>query len=122
MLYSVLVSLKNRLFSVRLRWWIFLFGSLVSIGLSLILDPDAGLIGKLQHGALFLTYLTGQSKAVLVVFLAWGLMKALFDFVRKEELLGVAKQSPEGAGLYFIGMSIHFAATIAASIAALFAF
>ena len=69
-------------------------------------DPDT-LKYNLPFGASTIAQLITLAQVVLLVVVAHWSRNAMLPYVRAYELYIKAKQTPEGAGMYFIGVSLH---------------
>lgn len=82
-------------------------GSVLVILLSLMTDPDTGLIKELPFGAGTVATIVILLRAILYVALLHVSRKALTDYFDLEEYCNKAKQTAEGAGNAVIGIGIY---------------
>ncbi len=82
-------------------------GTFFVIFLSLITDPDTGLIQSLPFGAGTLATLVIVLKTILYTTLLHITRKGLLDYFDFKEFLDKAKQSSEGAGNAIIGVGLY---------------
>lgn len=81
-------------------------GSLLTILVLLMSDPDGGFVQNLPFGAGTLATLIILVSSILYVGLLHISRKALLDYLDLEEYFKKAIQTPEGAGLALIGVSL----------------
>lgn len=83
------------------------FGTFFVIVLSLLTDPDGGLIQALPFGAGTLATIVILFKAILYTALLHITRKGLIDYYDMEEFLNKSKQTSEGAGQAMIGVGLY---------------
>lgn len=86
--------------------FIWILGSLVLL-LSLLTDPDTGLIRELPFGAGTVATMVIMTRGILYAGLLHFTRKGLMDYFDLEEAWDEAKKSPQGAGLYAIGAGLY---------------
>lgn len=83
-------------------------GSLFVILLWLVSDPDAGIIQAMPIGAGIIATLVILSKSILYVGVLHLSRKALADYLDMKKIFEIAIQTPQGAGLATVAVSIIF--------------
>ena len=81
-------------------------GSLLTVLVLLLSDPDNSLITSLPVGAGTLTILIVLMSSILYVGLLHLSRRALMDYVDLSRFFTKALQSPEGSGLAIIGVGL----------------
>lgn len=97
---------------LRFRHVYVFFGSLMVVLLSLLSDPDTGVISSLPFGAGTLVTFLILLKSVLYVALLHFSRKALIDYLDLETVFEKATQTPDGAGKAAIAVAL-FSVSIA---------
>lgn len=82
-------------------------GTLFVLFISLITDPDSGLLQSLPFGAGTIATVVILLKAILYTGLLHITRKGLLDYFNFEEFLNKAKQTSEGAGNAIIGVGLY---------------
>lgn len=82
-------------------------GSLMVIFISLLTDPDLGLITELPMGAGTLATIVILLKAILYTGLLHFTRKGLMDYFDLEEYLVKARETSEGAGAAVVGVGLY---------------
>lgn len=82
-------------------------GSFLVILLSLLTDPDTGIIKELSFGAGTVATLIILVKAVLYVGLLHFSRKGLMDYLNLEKFFTKAALTPEGAGMALIAVGVY---------------
>lgn len=85
-------------------------GSILSILLYLLSDPDTGFIEHLPYGASTIATLIILLKTVFYIGVLHLSRKALVDYIDLQPYFAKALQSPEGAGRALIAVSIMMVA------------
>lgn len=86
--------------------YIWILGSIV-LALSLLTDPDTGLIHGLPFGAGTIATLLILTRGILYAGLLHFTRKGLMDYFDLEEAWELAKETPQGVGLYVIGAGLY---------------
>ncbi len=81
-------------------------GSLLTVFLLLISDPDSGFVQALPFGAGTLSTLIILVTSLLFIGLLHLARKGLLDYVQFDRFFQKAIQTPEGAGLAIIGIGL----------------
>ena len=91
---------------MRFRNVYMVIGSLLTLILLLLSDPDSEFITSLPVGAGTLTILIVLVSSILYVALLHLSRRALMDYVDLSRFFTKALQSPEGSGLAIIGVGL----------------
>jgi hypothetical protein len=86
--------------------YIWILGFLVLL-LSLLTDPDTGLILQLPYGAGTVAVVMILARGILYAGLLHFTRKGLMDYFDLEEAWELAKETPQGVGLYVIGAGLY---------------
>lgn len=81
-------------------------GSLLTIVVLLLSDPDGGFINNLPFGSGTLATLIILVSSILYIGLLHFSRKGLFDYIDLEIYFKKALQTPEGSGLAIIGIGL----------------
>lgn len=81
-------------------------GSLLTVGVLLLSDPDGGLVKNLPFGSGTLSILIILVSSILYIGLLHFARKGLIDYIDLEQYFKKALQTPEGAGLALIGVGL----------------
>lgn len=93
-------------------------GSVLVLALLLLSDPSEGLLKQLPFGSSTLGLLLNLAISVLYVGFLYLARRGLLDFADTEDLYKKALETPQGAGLYFIGIGLYSVAISIAILAA----
>lgn len=93
-------------------------GSILTIIVLLLSDPDSGFVTNLPFGAGTLTILVILVSSILYIGLLHLARKALMDYIDMREFFETALRTPEGAGLSIIGIGLMMVAISIAILAA----
>lgn len=93
-------------------------GSLLTVFVLLMSDPDAGLIRNLPFGAGTLSVLIILVTSILYIGVLHLARKALADYIDLEQYFKKALATPEGAGLAIIGVGLMMVSIAIAILAA----
>jgi hypothetical protein len=91
---------------MRFRNVFITLGSVLTIILWLLTDPDSGIVQNMSIGAGTLATLVILTKSILYVAVLHLTRKALLDYLDLESLFKKAKETPEGSGYAIIGVSL----------------
>lgn len=93
---------------MRFRNWYIVLGSVLTVILLIITDPDAKLVESLSIGAGTVNTLVFLFKGILGSSLLFITRKAMFDYSEGDfgNLGRLSQKTPEGAGLYAIAIAI----------------
>lgn len=82
-------------------------GSLATLMLLFMIDPDVAFIQNLAYGSTTVLVLSKMSLAFLVCAMLYFIRKGMHDYPESDiqKLLSKAMESPEGAGMALIGMA-----------------
>ena len=103
---------------MRFRHIFLTLGSVLTLLVLFLSDPDLGFISNLPFGAGTLTILVVLVSSVLYIGLLHLARKALFDYLDLAEFFRKAIQTPEGSGLALIAVAIAMVAIAIAILAA----
>jgi uncharacterized membrane protein (DUF106 family) len=95
------------MFNIRFRNVYICLGFFLVLALSLLTDPDTGIIHQLPFGAGTLATLVILLKAVLYTSFLHITRKGLMDYLDMEELITKAKESSQGSGLALVGVGLY---------------
>lgn len=91
---------------MRFRYvYMVIFSVAVMLGMFLT-DPDLGIIQNLHYGAGLVATISMTSLAVIYVTMIHISRRALFDYIDMEDLYKKASETPNGAGMVFLGISL----------------
>lgn len=101
-----LTFIKLYITKIRFRNWFMVIGVTTALLLSILMDPDLGVITQMTFGTALVAQLTIMSKAFLFIALLHFSRKALADYIDLEDLFKRALGSPGGAGSAIIGVGL----------------
>lgn len=85
-------------------------GSLLTVVLLLISDPDGGFVSNLPFGSATAATIVILASSILYIGLLHFARKGLFDYLDLEVFFKKALQTPEGAGYALIAVAIAMVA------------
>lgn len=91
---------------MRFRHVFLTLGSILTLFLLLLSDPDSRFVTGLPFGAGTLTILIVLVSSILYIGLLHLARKALFDYLDLQVLAAKAIESPHGAGLVLVAVAI----------------
>lgn len=91
---------------MRFRFVFLGIGSILTLLVLLLSDPDGGLVQNLPFGSATLSLLIVLVSSILFIGLLHLARKALLDYIDLEQYFKKALLSPEGAGYAIIGIGI----------------
>lgn len=91
---------------MRFRHIFLTIGSVLTLLLLFLSDPDGGMVQNLPFGAGTLTVLIVLVSSILYIALLHMARKALMDYIDLEVFFKTAVRTPEGAGLAIIGVGL----------------
>lgn len=91
---------------MRFRDIFLVLGSILTITLLLLSDPDSELVTSLPFGGGTLTILIVLVSSILYIGLLHLARKALLDYIDLQDFFRMALKSPHGAGLALVAVSI----------------
>lgn len=92
--------------NIRFRNIFLGIGSLLTIALLLLSDPDGGLVSNLPFGGATLSTLIVLVTSILFIGLLHLARKAYVDYIDLEQFFKKAIGTPEGAGLALIAIGL----------------
>jgi multisubunit Na+/H+ antiporter MnhB subunit len=91
---------------MRFRYVFVGLGSLLTVLLLLMSDPDGGFVQNLPFGSSTLATIIILASSILYIGLLHFARKALFDYIDLEIFFKKALQTPEGSGYALIAVAL----------------
>lgn len=97
--------MKNFLTNLKFRHYFTILGTLIALVVLFSTAPGAGLI-QVTFGAEVISKLSSLPAMVFAVLGIWLGSKALYDYIKLDDIVDKACETPQGAGMVFIGVNI----------------
>lgn len=99
-------TLAKKLSAMRFRRFSMVFGGLISLLFVFVSDPDTPVFVTLPFGAKLILFVKIIFLLSVAALITHYIRKTLFDYVDMSVLMEKAEESPVGAGLAIIGISV----------------